>query len=66
MAGEPLCWGIAPSTVPEFLEARGFRVIEQASVDDLHARFLAPAGLPDEPLANYEHLVLAASSASPR
>jgi len=66
IAGEPLRWGIAPGSVPEFLEARGFHVLDHASVDDLRARFLAPAGLPDEPLANYEHLVLAASSAPPR
>jgi len=66
IAGEPLRWGIAPGEVPEFLAARGFHVLEQASVDDLKARFLAPAGLPNEPLANYEHLVLATSGASPR
>jgi methyltransferase (TIGR00027 family) len=59
LAGEPLRWGIPPGNVPAFLQARGFRVLEQASVGDLHARFLAPAGLEDEPLANYEHLVLA-------
>lgn len=58
-AGEPLRWGIAPGDVARFLEARGFRTLEQASVDDLRARFLAPEGLRDEPLANYEHLVLA-------
>jgi methyltransferase (TIGR00027 family) len=59
VAGEPLRWGIAPRDVAGYLEARGFRTLEQASVGDLHARFLAPAGLQHEPLANYEHLVLA-------
>ena len=33
--------------------------MEQASVGDLHARFVAPADLRDAPLASYEHLVLA-------
>jgi O-methyltransferase involved in polyketide biosynthesis len=61
LAGEPLLWGITPESVSGYLRARGFRVIEQASVDDLRARVLVPAGLPDEPLANYEHLVLCAS-----
>jgi O-methyltransferase involved in polyketide biosynthesis len=59
LAGEALRWGIAPREVSEFLRTRGFLVLEQASVVDLHARFLAPLGLQEEPLANYEHLVLA-------
>lgn len=57
--GEPLRWGIAPRNVARYLEARGFRTLEQASVGELQARFLASADLHDEPLANYEHLVLA-------
>lgn len=62
-AGEPLRWGIAPAQVPGYLRARGFHVLEQALVSNLHARFLVPAGLRDEPLANYEHLVSAQPSA---
>jgi hypothetical protein len=61
LAGEPLLWGIAPGNVGGYLQALGFRVLDQASVADLRTRVLAPAGLPDEPLANYEHLVLCAS-----
>jgi methyltransferase (TIGR00027 family) len=64
IAGEPLLWGISPSKVREYLRERNFRVIEQASVDDLRTRVLAAAGLPDEPLANYEHLVLCASESA--
>jgi methyltransferase (TIGR00027 family) len=64
LAGEPLRWGIAPADVSGYLQARGFRVLEQASTSDLHARFLAPAGLQDEPLASYEHLVLASPVSS--
>jgi methyltransferase (TIGR00027 family) len=59
VVGEALRWGIAPGKVSGYLEARGFHLLEHASVGDLHARFVASAGLPDEPLANYEHLVLA-------
>lgn len=57
--GEPLRWGISPADVAGYLQQRGFRALEQAPVGDLRARWLAPAGLREEPLANYEHLALA-------
>jgi methyltransferase (TIGR00027 family) len=62
MAGEPLLWGIDPGRVAAYLDRFGFQVLEQTSVADLRSHVLAPAGLPDEPLANYEHLVLASVS----
>ncbi|WP_164016891.1 class I SAM-dependent methyltransferase [Pyxidicoccus trucidator] len=59
LAGEPLRWGIAPSAVPAFLTAAGYRVLDQPTPRRLRERFLTPHGLDEEPLAPYEHLVLA-------
>jgi methyltransferase (TIGR00027 family) len=59
LAGEPLQWGIAPSSVPDFLTAAGYRVLEQPTPRRLRERLLAPHGLESEPLAPYEQLVLA-------
>jgi methyltransferase (TIGR00027 family) len=59
LAGEPLRWGLEPAAVPAFLDAHGFRALDLPGPDGLRARFLTPAGLADEPLAAYEHLVLA-------
>jgi methyltransferase (TIGR00027 family) len=59
LAGEAMHWGIQPSAVPNFLKSLGYRVIEQPASETLRQRFLHPLGLADEPLAPYEHLVLA-------
>ncbi|MFP2931601.1 class I SAM-dependent methyltransferase [Pyxidicoccus sp. 3LG] len=59
LAGEPLRWGIAPSAVPPFLTTAGYRVLDQPTPQMLRERFLTPHGLAEEPLAPYEHLVLA-------
>ncbi len=59
LVGEPLRWGIAPAEVPAFLAAHGWRTTLQPTVDDLRAEILAGHGLGREPLAPYEHLVLA-------
>jgi methyltransferase (TIGR00027 family) len=62
LAGEPLRWGIAPSAVPSFLTTAGYRVLDQPTPRMLRERFLTPHGLAEEPLAPYEHLVLAEAS----
>jgi methyltransferase (TIGR00027 family) len=59
LAGEPLRWGIAPSAVAPFLTTAGYRVLDQPTPRMLRERFLTPHGLAEEPLAPYEHLVLA-------
>lgn len=59
LAGEPLRWGIAPASVPSFLTEAGYLVLEQPTPQTLRERFLTPHGLDAEPLAPYEHLVLA-------
>lgn len=59
MVGEPLRWVLRPSDIPEFLGARGWRVLEQPSLDDLRQRFLVPIGATDEPLSQYDYPVLA-------
>ena len=59
LAGEPMHWGIRPADVPTFLGHLGFRSLEQPTPGSLRDRYLAPLGLPDEPLRPYEHLVLA-------
>lgn len=58
VAGEPLLWGVAPEDLAGFVAGAGFRVREQAEAADLRAQILAPLGLPDEPVAPYEHLAL--------
>jgi methyltransferase (TIGR00027 family) len=62
LAGEAMRWGIDPSAVPGFLADVRFRPLEQPSLESLRRRFLRPAGLGDEPLSPYEHLVLAERS----
>ncbi|WP_437809706.1 class I SAM-dependent methyltransferase [Sorangium sp. So ce1078] len=57
-AGERMRWGIRPRELPGFVEAAGFRVIEQADGEVLRKRYLAPIGLPEEPVAAYEFLAL--------
>ena len=59
LVGEPLRWGIAPSAVGPFLTTAGYRVLDQPTPRMLRERFLTPHGLAEEPLAPYEHLVLA-------
>jgi len=63
LAGEPMHFGMPPSQVPAFLAPLGYTPLEQPTADDLRARFLDPHGLHSEPLAPYEHLVLAARNA---
>lgn len=58
LAGERMRWGIRPQRVRAFVEEAGFRVIEQANREMLRARYLAPMGLSEEPLAPYEELAL--------
>ncbi|MGK4006886.1 SAM-dependent methyltransferase [Sorangium sp. So ce1036] len=59
LAGEPMRWGIRPEAVRAFVEPAGYRVLEQPDLAALRRRYLAPLGLADEPVAPYEHLVLA-------
>ncbi|MCP3140167.1 class I SAM-dependent methyltransferase [Pyxidicoccus xibeiensis] len=66
LTGEPLRWGIAPAAAPAFLSGAGYRVLDQPTPRGLRERFLSPIGLDEEPLAPYEHLVLAEVSASER
>ena len=58
LAGEPLLWGIRPAALPAFVAGHGYRVLAQAGAAEVRAAYLAPAGLPDEPVLPYEHLAL--------
>lgn len=62
LIGEPMRWGVRPEDVPAFLSSLGLRAREQPTTADLRARLLDPIGLHGEPLAPYEHLVLAERS----
>lgn len=57
--GETMRWGLAPKEAPAFLASVHARVVEQATEASLRERYLTPIGLGTEPLAPYEHLVLA-------
>lgn len=59
LIGEPLQWALRPHDVPAYLEARGFRLRDQPSMDELRQRLLEPIGGKDEPLSHYDYLVLA-------
>jgi methyltransferase (TIGR00027 family) len=59
LAGEPLRWGIRPPALPAFLADLGLRLLDQPTLDELRRRYLAPLGVPDEPLAPADYLVLA-------
>ncbi len=64
LSGEAMHWGISPAAVPTFLREAGYLPLEQPKPESLRERFLAPAGLDAEPLAPYEHLVLAEAQPS--
>lgn len=59
LIGERMLWGIRPEAVRAFVEPAGYRVLEQPDLEALRRRYLAPLGLYVEPVAPYEHLVLA-------
>ncbi|HZH04154.1 MAG TPA: class I SAM-dependent methyltransferase [Myxococcaceae bacterium] len=63
--GEDMHWGTAPRALPAFLDAAGFRVLDQPDLPGLRRRLLAPIGLQEEPIAPYEHLCLAELSTTP-
>ncbi|MDC3954384.1 class I SAM-dependent methyltransferase [Polyangium jinanense] len=57
-AGEQMRWGIRPEQLPAFVKEAGFLVVEQADGEALRKEYLAPIGLPEEPVAAYEVLAL--------
>ena len=57
--GEPFRWGLARDEVSDFVRALGWRLLALGSVAELRARFLAPRGLADAPLAAGESIALA-------
>jgi len=59
IAGERMRWGIRPRELPRFVEESGFRVVEQTDGAALRTRYLAPMGLPEEPVAAYDLLAVA-------
>ncbi|MRG94648.1 class I SAM-dependent methyltransferase [Polyangium spumosum] len=58
IAGERMRWGIRPRELAGFVEAAGFRLVGQMDGEALRKKYLAPIGLPEEPVAAYEHLGL--------
>lgn len=62
MMGEPIRWHIRPDAVPDLLARYGFSVAPPARTD-LSQRYLAAAGLADEPLGDIERLVVATRQA---
>jgi methyltransferase (TIGR00027 family) len=59
LAGEALRWGIQPTALPAFLTEQGYRLLDQPDTAELRRRYLAPLGLPDEPLQPADYLALA-------
>ena len=58
LAGEPMRWGVAPDALAAAVAPAGWRVHEQPDLAALRRRYLEPLGLPDEPVAPYEHLAV--------
>jgi hypothetical protein len=59
LAGEPILWGIVEDDLPSFLAGLGYRLAGGRERFDLRARYLAPAGLADEPLGTLEGVAVA-------
>jgi methyltransferase (TIGR00027 family) len=59
LVGEPFTWGIRRADLPRYLEERGFVLMELAGADELHERYLVPAGLADRRPAVGEYLAVA-------
>lgn len=59
LVGERLRWGIRPAALPAFLAEQGYCLLDQPDIDELRRRYLAPLGLPDEPLQPADYLALA-------
>ncbi|MDC0749691.1 class I SAM-dependent methyltransferase [Polyangium mundeleinium] len=58
LAGERMRWGIRPERLRGFAEEAGLFVVEQVDGEALRKEYLAPIGLPEEPVAAYEYLAL--------
>lgn len=56
LVGETMRWGIRPARLPEFVAETGFSVVERANGEALRKKYLAPIGLPEEPVVAYEYL----------
>jgi methyltransferase (TIGR00027 family) len=65
LAGEAMHWGLRPRDVPGFLASLNYQVLEQPPLETLRKRYLEPLGLSDEPVAPYEHLILAEVTTPP-
>ncbi|MDI1443063.1 SAM-dependent methyltransferase [Polyangium sp. 6x1] len=63
LAGERMRWGIRPERLPGFVEEAGFSLVEHVDMEAMRKKYLAPIGLPEEPLAPYEYLALVEVSA---
>ena len=57
---EPFAWALEPARLAAFLRPLGFDLLAVAGAPELRAKVLAPAGLATIPLAEGEHLCLAA------
>jgi methyltransferase (TIGR00027 family) len=58
LAGEPMRWGVAPGALAAAVAPAGWRLHDQPDLAELRRRHLVPLGLPDEPVAPYEHLAV--------
>lgn len=59
---EPLAWALPPAQLAAFLRPFGFHLHASAGAAELRTEILAPSGLSSLPLAEGEHLALAATS----
>jgi hypothetical protein len=57
---EPFAWALEPARLAAFLRPLGFDLLAVVGAPELRAEVLAPAGLATIPLAEGEHLCLAA------
>ena len=59
LLGEPLKWGIRRDELAGFLSDHGYAVDQQPTPDELHERYLVPAGLGNEPVGDMEFMAVA-------
>jgi methyltransferase (TIGR00027 family) len=56
--GEPYTFGLDPAELPEYVAARGLRLVEDVGASEYRARYLAPLGRGEEPLTEFQRIAL--------
>jgi hypothetical protein len=64
--GEPYTHGLDPAALPSYLATRGLLLIDDVDASAYRARYLAPRGRANEPLAQFQRAALVETAPTPR